>query len=152
MISSKSLRRAKNQMVINQPFYSTVTESARNRSCSSSIQVVFCIEQSVNRNVSHYPQSKWTAHKKCWADTTLNWSIMFIHTPCNSEHSSEYFFNVTPKFDFLKAINLIFSFVWIYTSCYFGFYKPNFHHLKSYLTIQLNNYQKLLVVLLAYFY
>lgn len=67
-------------------------------------------------------------------------------------NSSEYFFNVTPKFDFLKAINLILSFVWIYTSCYFGFYKPNFNHLKSYLTIQLNNYQNLLVVLLAYFY
>ena len=50
-------------MVINWQFYPTVTESARNITCYNLIQVVFCIEQSINRKVSHYPQSKWTAHK-----------------------------------------------------------------------------------------
>ena len=59
-------RIAKNQMVINGQFYSAVTESARNVSCYKLIQVVFCIEQSINQKVSHYPQSKQTAHKRAF--------------------------------------------------------------------------------------
>ena len=59
-------RIAKNQMVINGQFYSAVTESARNVSCYKLIQVVFCIKQSINQKVSHYPQSKQTAHKRAF--------------------------------------------------------------------------------------
>lgn len=63
--------------------------------------------------------------------TSLETEVLCLSTDhVTLSSSSEYFFNITHEFDFLNAINLILSFVWIYIFCYFGFYKSIFQQFK----------------------